>query len=157
MNDAHSMASCIQWPIASLLPHAGRMVLLDAVCAVDDDHIVARTVVKPSPYVLPDGALPPWLGLELMAQAVGAWAGCQARKAGRAVNVGFLLGTRRYDCHIDTLPLGLSVTITARRSLVDANGMAVFECTLHVDARLLAQARLNIYQPPDPQALLAQP
>jgi len=155
MNDIDQTDEWAQWPIASLLPHAGGMILLDQVCHVDDDGLTARTTVKPGPYSLPDGALPPWLGLELMAQAVGAWAGCQARLAGEAVQLGFLLGTRRYDNHADCLPLGATLTVTAQRSLIDANGMAVFECVLHDDARLLAQARLTTYQPSDAAAFVA--
>jgi len=147
-----------QWPMASLLPHAGNMILLDQICHVDYDSLTARAAVKPGPYSLPDGSLPPWLGLELMAQAVGAWAGCQARQAGAAIQLGFLLGTRRYDNHVEGLPLGSTLIATAQRSLIEANGMAVFECTLHDDShapRLLAQARLTIYQPPDAAAFAA--
>jgi len=155
MNDANQTAEYLQWPLASLLPHAGNMILLDQVCHADDDSLTARATVKPGPYSLPGGALPPWLGLELMEQAVGAWAGCQARQAGKAVQLGFLLGTRRYDNHVDCLPPGATLTVTAQRSLIDASGMAVFECALHEEKRLLAQARLTIYQPSDAAAFVA--
>jgi len=149
----------MDWPVSQLLPHAGNMMLLDEVCAFDDEGLTARATVKPSPYSLPDGSLPPWLGLELMAQAVGAWAGCQARQAGKPVQLGFLLGTRRYDLAprgAENFAPGTVLTVTAQRSLVDANGMAVFECALYENTRLLAQARLNIYQPLDARALLEQ-
>ncbi|MGE8688701.1 MAG: 3-hydroxylacyl-ACP dehydratase [Achromobacter sp.] len=144
------------WPIASLLPHAGDMILLDEVRSYDADSLCAFAVVKPGPYSLPDGSLPPWLGMELMAQAVGAWAGCQARLAGEPVKLGFLLGTRRYEIHADTLPAGARLTIHVRRGLVDASGMSVFECELHDEARLLAEARLNVYQPKDPTAFIQE-
>jgi len=132
------------------------MVLLDEVCEFDDEHLVARTSVKPGPYSLPDGALPAWLGLELMAQAVAAWAGCHASRAGEPVKLGFLLGTRRYESHRESLRLGASLTVTAKRSLVDASGLGSFECSLHEEAQLLAAARLSIYQPPDPEAFIQE-
>ncbi|WP_447919060.1 ApeP family dehydratase [Achromobacter aegrifaciens] len=144
------------WPISSLLPHAGDMILIDEVRDYDADSVTACTIVKPGPYSLPDGSLPPWLGLELMAQAVGAWAGCHARQAGEPVKLGFLLGTRHYESHADTLPVGARLTIHARRGLADASGMSVFECELRDDARLLAQARLNVYQPKDPTAFIQE-
>jgi len=144
------------WPLASLLPHAGAMILLDQVCHFDEDQLIASAKVKLGPYSLDDGALPPWLGLELMAQAVGAWAGCRAKRAGKPVDLGFLLGTRRYHCHTDHLPLDAQLTVSARRSLIDNSGMAVFECTLAIDGRLLAEARLNIYQPPNAQAFIQE-
>lgn len=144
------------WPISSLLPHAGDMILIDEVLGYDADSLTAHAVVKPGPYSLPDGSLPPWLGMELMAQAVGAWAGCQARQAGDAAKLGFLLGTRRYECHADALPAGASLNIHVRRGLIDASGMSVFECELRDDTRLLAQARLNVYQPRDPLAFIQE-
>ena len=144
------------WPIASLLPHAGDMILIDEVRDYDADSLTAHAVIKSGPYSLPDGSLPPWLGMELMAQAVGAWAGCQARQAQQDVKLGFLLGTRRYECHADALPAGATVTIHVRRGLIDASGMSVFECELRDQTRLLAQARLNVYQPNDPQAFIQE-
>ncbi|EFF75998.1 MULTISPECIES: ApeP family dehydratase [Achromobacter] len=143
------MTAC-PWPVASLLPHAGNMILIDAVQTYDADSLTATAVIKPGPYSLPDGSLPPWLGMELMAQAVGAWAGCHARAAGVPVKLGFLLGTRRYECKADSLPAGAALSIHVQRGLIDASGMSVFECELRDEARLLAEARLNVYQPTDP-------
>ncbi|MBB1626965.1 hotdog family protein [Achromobacter sp. UMC71] len=144
------------WPLSTLLPHAGNMILLDEVLAYDAESLTARAVVKPGPYSLPDGSLPPWLGLELMAQAVGAWAGCQARLAGAEVKLGFLLGTRRYDCHVDVLPAGAVLTIPVQRGFIDDSGMSVFECELRDGDRLLATARLNVYQPKDPTVFIQE-
>ncbi|WMD22894.1 hotdog family protein [Achromobacter seleniivolatilans] len=144
------------WPISSLLPHAGNMILIDEVCGYDADSLTARAVVRPGPYSLPDDTLPPWLGMEFMAQAVGAWAGCHARLGGEEVKLGFLLGTRRYECHADTLPVGTVLTIRVERGLIDASGMSVFECELRDATRLLAQARLNVYQPKDPTAFIQE-
>lgn len=149
------MTAC-PWPVATLLPHAGNMILIDEVQAYDATTLSARAVVRPGPYSLPDGSLPPWLGMELMAQAVGAWAGCQARQAGEAVKLGFLLGTRRYECHGGNLPAGATLTIHVERGLMDASGMSVFECELRDDTRLLAHARLNVYQPKDPTAFIQE-
>jgi len=144
------------WPLSSLLPHAGNMVLLDEVCEFDDDYLVARASVERGPYSLPDGALPPWLGLELMAQAVAVWAGCQARRVGQPPKLGFLLGTRRYENHTNCLALGTALTVTAKRSFVDESGLGSFECSLHEKTQLLAAARLSIYQPPDPEAFIQE-
>jgi len=144
------------WPLPSLLPHSGDMVLLDEVMHFDDDGLKALARVKPGPHSLADGALPPWLGLELMAQAVGVWAGCRARLAGNPVQLGFLLGTRRYDCFADTFPAGSLLTVSAQRSLIDNSGMAVFECAVHDSDQLLAEARLTIFQPPDVGAFMQE-
>lgn len=136
------------WPIAQLLPHAGDMILLDAVETFDADSVTTRLTVKPGLLSQADGSLPAWVGIEIMAQSVAAYAGCQARLAGAPVELGFLLGTRRYHCNVETFPLGSELRIVARRSLQDDTGMGVFECHLDGDG-IQAEARLNVFRPPE--------
>jgi predicted hotdog family 3-hydroxylacyl-ACP dehydratase len=141
------------WPLSELLPHAGSAILIDTVDGWDEETLQATAIVKPSgPYSSEDGSLPPWMGLEIMAQAVGAWAGCQARQAGTEVGLGFLLGTRRYECHVQRFEPGTRLSVRVTRSLQDAAGMGVFECALHAADVLLAHARLNVYRPADARA-----
>lgn len=147
----------IDWPVAELVPHAGDMILLDAVEAFDADSIDARLKVKPDGlFNLPDGSLPAWVGVEIMAQTVAAFAGCQARQAGLPVELGFLLGTRNFQCDVERFPVGTELRIRALRSLQDDNGMGVFEC--HLDGPgIHAEARLNVFRPPEVASYLQEP
>jgi predicted hotdog family 3-hydroxylacyl-ACP dehydratase len=139
----------IDWPIAELLPHAGDMILLDGVEAFDAESVDTVLSVRPGGlFNGPDGSLPAWVGVELMAQSVAAFAGCQARAAGLPVELGFLLGTRRYHCDVAAFPVGAVLRIRAVRSLQDDNGMAVFECRLEGPG-CCAEARLNVFRPPE--------
>jgi len=146
---------------AALLPHSGRMVLLDEVLSYDDNNLHAVCTIRPDCILLPDGAnaLPGWLGMEIMAQAIGAFAGIQALGAGEEVKLGFLLGTRKLNLFADHIPVGTTLAATAHLSTQDPSGMGVFDCELHwIDAPddvrgmlpqdgLLAQAALNVYSP----------
>ena len=59
------------WPIAELLPHAGEMILLDAVLEHGSEHAVcSRRVPTAGLFHDADGSLPAWMGVELMAQAI---------------------------------------------------------------------------------------
>ena len=138
----------IDWPLAELLPHAGDMILIDQVLSFDEEQIHTRMTVKPGGlFNREDGSLPAWVGIELMAQTVAAFAGCRAREEGRAVELGFLLGSRKFECNVDHFPVGSELTLHGRRSLEDDNGMGVFEC--HIDAPgIHASARLNVFKPP---------
>ena len=143
------MTACL-WPVAQLLPHSGDAIMIDSVDDWDDETLSATAVVRADRlYSDVDGSLPPWLGLEIMAHAVGAWAGCQARHQGQEVGLGFLLGTRRYECHVQRFLPGTRLSIRVQQSLRDAIGMGVFECELRAGGELLALARLNVYQPAD--------
>ncbi len=138
----------IDWPLAALLPHAGDMILIDQVLSFDEEQIHTRLTVKPGGlFNRPDGSLPAWVGIELMAQSVAAYAGCHARKKAQAVELGFLLGTRKFECNVECFPAGAELTIHGLRSLEDANGMGVFECHLTGDG-IHASARLNVFRPP---------
>ncbi|CAD5106490.1 ApeP family dehydratase [Zestomonas carbonaria] len=145
------------WPIAELLPHAGDMILVDELLACDEDNVETRLVVRPGgPFNDVDGSLPAWVALELMAQSVAAYAGYHARQAGQPVELGFLLGTRKFDCNVERFPAGSELRIRGLRSLQDDNGMGVFEC--HLDGPgIHAEARLNVFRPPNPDGYLQEP
>ena len=144
------------WPLAELLPHAGDMILIDAIERFDDEQIFTRLTVKSDGlFNLPDGSLPAWVGVELMAQSVAAFAGCHARRKGNPVELGFLLGTRKFECNVEAFPAGSELTVHGIRSLEDDNGMGVFEC--HITAPgIQASARLNVFRPPQPSQYLQQ-
>ncbi|MCE1115964.1 MULTISPECIES: hotdog family protein [Pseudomonas] len=146
----------IPWPLAELLPHAGDMILIEQIDSCDDEQIHTRTTVRPGGlFNRADGSLPAWLGLELMAQSVAAFAGCRARRLGLPVELGFLLGTRKFECAVEHFPVGAELLIHAQRSLEDDNGMGVFECHLRGPG-IHATARLNVYRPPQPDRYLAE-
>jgi len=147
----------IDWPLAGLLPHAGDMILIEQILSFDDEQIHTRLTVRPDGlFSRPDGSLPAWVGIELMAQSVAAFAGCRARKRGEDVELGFLLGSRKFECNVESFPAGTELTIHGIRSLEDDNGMGVFEC--HIDAPgIHASARLNVYRPPRADEYLHEP
>ncbi|MEK1910631.1 MULTISPECIES: hotdog family protein [Pseudomonas] len=144
----------IDWPLAELLPHAGDMILIDQVLGFDEEQIRTRLTVKPDGlFNRADGSLPAWVGIELMAQSVAAYAGCHARQKGQAVELGFLLGTRKFECNVEHFPAGSELQIHALRSLQDDNGMGVFECHLSAPG-IQAVARLNVFCPPQADSYL---
>ena len=146
----------MDWPLAELLPHAGDMILIDQVLAFDEEQIETRlTVQSGGLFNREDGSLPAWVGVELMAQSVAAFAGCHARVRGNEVVLGFLLGTRKFECNVEHFPLGAELRIRAQRSLEDDNGMGVFECHI-TGPGIHASARLNVFRPPQPEQYLTQ-
>ena len=146
----------IDWPLAELLPHAGDMILIDQVLGFDQEQIHTRLTVRAGGlFNREDGSLPAWVGIELMAQSVAAYAGCRARSEGNPVELGFLLGTRKFECNVEHFPAGAELQIHALRSLEDDNGMGVFECHLTAPG-IHASARLNVFHPPQAENYLAQ-
>src|SRR5688572_26717078 len=85
--------------ISSLVPHARPMVLLDRVICADEESLSAEVSIRSDSLFCTAEGVGAWVGLEYMAQAVAAYAGYVAHLRGEAVKIGFLLGTRRYDCN----------------------------------------------------------
>lgn len=144
------------WPIAEVVPHAGEMILLDNIEAFEAERITCtRTIQSDGMFVDADGSMPSWVGVELMAQAIAAWAGCCARAEQRPVQLGFLLGTRHYACNVDAFPAGIRLIVEAERSFHDEQGMGVFHCRIKGPG-IHAEARLNVYSPSDADAFFKQ-
>jgi predicted hotdog family 3-hydroxylacyl-ACP dehydratase len=140
--------------IDDYLPHRGAARLVDRLLEADDEHAVVEADIAADSDWVRDGGMPSWVGVELMAQAVAAWAGARARRAGRAVPVGFLLGTRRYDAHCAQFAAGSTLRITARRDFLGDNGLGVFDCHIDAAGARLAQARLSVFEPADARPYL---
>lgn len=135
--------------VPSLLPHAGAMVLLDRVIAADDESLCAEVTIRSDSLFCTADGVGAWVGLEYMAQAIAAYAGYIAYRRGEAVKIGFLLGTRRYECERPFFSVGARLRIRIRRVFQSENGMGSFECRIDDGSAQLASVTLTVYQPVD--------
>lgn len=137
--------------IRSLVPHAGPMVLLDRLIAVDEETLCAEVVIGPDTLFCDGQGVGSWAGVEYMAQAIAAHAGYAARMRGNPVKVGFLLGARRYECSRPSFALGSVLRVHVLRVLQGENGLGAFECRID-DANdpsgaAAATATITVFQP----------
>jgi len=136
------------------IPHRGAMRLLDRVLEVGPEHSVAEVDVPFDGLFVRDGAVPAWIGVEYMAQAVSAWAGGRARLAGGAPRVGLLLGTRRYEARCAGFPAGAQLRVEVRCELMGDNGLGLFDCCIRMDGEEVASAKISVFDPPEGTDLL---
>lgn len=135
--------------IRSLVPHAGKMMLLDRAIAATEESFCAEVTVRPDSFFCGEQGVGAWVGIEYMAQTIAAYAGYVARLRGESVKVGFLLGSRYYDCGCDFFaPLSV-LQIHARCVLQSNNGLGSFECTIDDQRSRLATATITVFQPAD--------
>jgi predicted hotdog family 3-hydroxylacyl-ACP dehydratase len=137
-------------PVAEVLPHRDRMVLLTRVlaheragtsCAVaiDEQHL----------FRADDGSIASWIGVEYMAQCVAAHAGLMGRSLQRAPRVGYLVSSRRLRFHVPRFEPGQTLRVSAAQVWGGEQGMVSFQCRIedHGSGTLLAEGRLNCYMP----------
>jgi predicted hotdog family 3-hydroxylacyl-ACP dehydratase len=140
--------------IEELLPHRGAMRWVDRVVDASDHSVTVECTVRRGMPFVAEAGWPAWVGIELMAQAIGAWAGLRAREAGLPIRLGFLLGTRHYASEHSFFPVGARLRVKADEDLRTDDGLAVFNCTLSMDGQVSARARLTVFQPADVERYL---
>jgi 3-oxoacyl-[acyl-carrier-protein] synthase-1 len=140
-----------QYRIAELVPHAEPMILLDRVSDWTPDTLTAEvTLHANSPFcqtVDQQQNVPAYVGIEYMAQAIAAHGGICERQKNAAVQIGLLVGSRRYSCTVDAFPLAKLLCVHIRASIRSDAGLCVFDCTIKHGNKLLASASLNVFQP----------
>jgi len=142
------------YAIEEVVPHRQDMCLLDRILRWDQDGIEAELVVPEAGLFIEDGAVPAWVGIEYMAQAIAAWAGCRARTAGNPPQLGFLLGSRRYTSMRSSFPSGTRLQVQARCELLGDNGLGMFACRILAGEEEWAVANVSVFEPADSMAYL---
>ena len=142
----------------AVLPHRSNALLLESMLEADDARATASLVVRPdTAFSAPDGCLPGWIGIEVMAEAVAGWAGCRSlRQAGRAAEIGLLLGVREYRATLESFPVGLRLVVEVVCSSMDSDGRGVFDCRILSGGTCVAAAILTVYQPVDDSFIQAE-
>ena len=135
-------------PIASLIPHAGPMILLDRVLEVDAQQLTAEVVIRTDALFCEQNRVGGWVGIEYMAQAIAALAGWNAKQKNEPVRIGFLVGTRQYTSHTPWFRVGETLHIHIQREIDSDNGVSAVSCRITApDGLLHASAMLTVFQP----------
>ena len=136
-------------PVATLIPQGAGMVLLDRMVACGEDWGECEVTIRRDSLFFADGAVPGHVGIEYMAQTLGAYEGLLRVRAGKPVQVGLLLGARSYTSGIGRFELGWTLRVRASQLLKAADGVSAFACEIRHGDRSLARAEIKAYQPDD--------
>ncbi len=129
--------------IETLLPHRGRMKLVEEIVALDSEHAVARATVRPD-WPLCDGrTVSAIVAVELVAQTAGINNGwVRIQRHGPAVDrKGWIVGISEATLHVDRIETGTQLTARAENRYayegfreiagkVEAGGVPVAEAVL---------------------------
>ena len=134
-------------PIAELVPHTGRMSLLDELLAFDGSRVTCRVTLRPESTFVEAGEVEAVVALEYMAQAVAVFAGMKGRADGNPVRIGYLLGTRELLLRADRFTVGDELMVEAVH-VWGEDQLGVFDCKVSRRGVEVACATLNVYQGP---------
>ncbi|MGY6255962.1 hotdog family protein [Paraburkholderia caledonica] len=155
MNSTRSIDELLQQPIEAIIPHRGTMLLIDAVTAFDEQTLSARATVHADAwYADAQGAMPAWIGIELMAQSIAAHVALLAMRGGGRARPGVLLGSLSYKALQPSFAGGAQLLIHATELLRSDEGHGAYECTIHHDDVCCAEAVIKVFQPSDFQSFI---
>lgn len=124
------------------------MQLVDELVRHDDKE--AEVIARLGPdnaFADADGRVPAWIGLELMAQSVAAWAGARASARGEErARGGYLLGCRSYDCENERFPRDAELRIVVHEVLRQDNGFGSYTGEILVDGERVARGKLSVME-----------
>ena len=110
--------------IEKLIPHRGKMLLIDRITAWSDTDICCESDIKESNLFYDEvcGGLPAYVGFEIMAQAAAAQSRLLAYKRGEKLEskFGMILSVKKMTSEKDFLPL--NSTIVTKVSQDDVEG-----------------------------------
>jgi predicted hotdog family 3-hydroxylacyl-ACP dehydratase len=131
--------------IARLLPHSGKMVLLDAVLdySADTIHCVANSHHAADNPLRLDGRLPAWCGLEYAAQAMAVHQGLCANDGAPPAR-GFLASARDVaQTHLDLDGLPGELHIHAEKIIAES-GRSLYTFRLSGQGQTLLSGRIAV-------------
>jgi predicted hotdog family 3-hydroxylacyl-ACP dehydratase len=141
--------------IADVLPHQGRLLLLDELAEHGPEHVCCLVHIR-GDTLFNDGVhgVPAWVGIEYMAQTICAFSGVEEFVEGNRPSIGLLLGSRRYQSEVEWFAPGSTLRVRAELLLRDENDLVAFQCTIHQGERLLARGDVKAYRPKDVLAVI---
>jgi predicted hotdog family 3-hydroxylacyl-ACP dehydratase len=144
-------------PLRDLLPHRPPMLLLDQALGMEGEWFSARVRIRPGLPFFADGEVPAWVGLEYMAQTVGAYHGALGIARGGSPKPGMLLGTRAYTAAVPAFSDGLELEVRVRIDIFQEGGVSSIDCRIRAEGGELAQAQITVIEAPDLRAFLKEP
>ncbi|WP_233831596.1 hotdog family protein [Paraburkholderia sp. ZP32-5] len=146
----------VRQPIDAIIPHRGSMRLIDGVDRFADTTLSAYARVDPHAwYADADGAMPAWIGIELMAQAIAAHVALLAMRGGGTARPGVLLGSRSYQALRPAFRRGARLQIYVSEVLRSDAGHGAYECTIDDGEVRCAEAVIKVFQPADFRSFIA--
>lgn len=145
-----------QYAIADVLAHRSPMILVDELIDYHDDGGRCTVTISPNSAFYDDESkgVDSYIGSEYMAQTIAAYAGALALDNGEQVKIGFLLGTRKFESFTPIFHLGQRLEITVTKLIQEDSGLSVFDCAILGKKEVLAQAKINVFQPNEPDQFL---
>lgn len=146
------------YEIEEVLPHEHPMILLDSLDKYNSNSAYSSVTITNNSNFFDTQLLsvPNYVGIEYMAQGIAAYANAHERDSGAPTAIGFLVSSRKFKMFVPDYALGSKLSVFVEKLYQEDNGLSAFDCNIQCNGKLLAQAKINVFQPEDPIAFLKE-
>ena len=137
--------------IDELVPHAGSMILIDAMTAWSEGEASCSLRIRDRAPFVRDGRVETVVSIEYMAQAVAACLGYEALRGGAGVRVGMIIACKRFAAHVPSFAVDDALTIEVK-CIRGNDTLSHFDCRVLRDGALASEAVLTLYHAEKPPA-----
>jgi predicted hotdog family 3-hydroxylacyl-ACP dehydratase len=133
--------------VESLLPHRGRMLLVDEILTLTDDQATTLSIASKNWPLYRDGVINPLILVELVAQTAGVQNSLKlVKERGEGSQTrGWLVGVKTAKFHVAAIAPGEAVTITTNNAFVFDN-LREIKGTAFIGGQLAADVVLQIVE-----------
>lgn len=137
--------------LEAILPHKPPMILIDRIIEFDYEQSYLKAEVDildtKQFYNFEQKGIPSYIGIEYIAQSIAAFAGIyQTQYKKEKTKIGFIIGTREYECFISIFPENSTLSIEVKQLFLDFE-LACFDCKISSGNKELVKTQLNVFQP----------
>ena len=145
------------YSIESVVPHEHPMILIDQLLSYDDISASCQVTINANSnfYNSDKQSVPSFVAIEYMAQSIAAFANANEKDKGGEIAIGFLVSSRKFKIHVSEFALGAKLKIFIEQLYLDSSGLSAFDCRIEQGNQVVAEAKINIFQPKDAEAFLA--
>jgi len=146
------------YAIEHVVPHAHPMILIDELLEYDDSKALCQlTITENSNFYNSDTqSVPNYVAIEYMAQSIAAFANANEKDKGGEVSIGFLVSSRKLKVLVKEFSLASTLLVTVEQLYSEENGLSAFDCKIEQADQIVVEAKINIFQPNDAKAFLAE-
>lgn len=148
----------LQPNIQDLLPHKGRMLLVDEILELDRETATTKSKVSEEWPLFNGKAVSPLVIVELVAQTCGLSNGLNRllTKGKQSTKMGFLVGIKTAQFHVDEISLGTAL-ITEATNRFKFETFREIEGTVKIGSTIIGEVTLQVMQAPDDTPTVINP
>jgi predicted hotdog family 3-hydroxylacyl-ACP dehydratase len=132
--------------IETMIPHRGRMRLIEKVVAIDDEKALTAATTSENWPLYRDGSVDILVTIELVAQTAALLEGWKRLRSGRGGAVGWLVGIKSADFCLPRLSVPATLITEVTKSYA-VEGYAVFGGTVSMNDMNIATVSVQAFRP----------